>query len=283
MKIANYHCHTAYSDGKKDFEQYIQQALKEGLSMIGFSDHAPLPLDCDWAMPLEKLPIYQQQINSAKRKYQEKIQVYYGLEVDFIPDIISLDSDHIRNAGLDYSIGSVHFVDAFPDSTPWCIDCTTNVFRAGLTQIFNGDAKAAISRYYELIRQMVQTTKPDIVGHLDRIRKSNANNQFFDESEPWYKEEILKTLKVIADSGIILEVNTKGYYRKQESEAYPRKWILEEAFKMNIPVHPASDAHHPKYIIGGFPYVFDMLQEIGYKKVRYLIDGLWEDVKINID
>jgi histidinol-phosphatase (PHP family) len=42
-----------------------------------------------------------------------------------------------------------------------------------------------------------------------------------------------------------------------------------------------SDAHHPDEIESGFPYAAGLLQEIGYKSLRILLDGRWQDRPFN--
>ena len=273
--LANYHCHTHFSDGKQSIDQYVKRALQNNMQAIGFSDHAPVQLDCNWTMPLVKLPDYLSQIKEAKLTYQGQINVFTSLEVDYIPGLISLETDYIQAAQLDYTIGSVHFVDFLPNGEPWCIDCTTKVFEEGLAQIFMGDVKTAVSRYYELIREMIEQTRPDIVGHVDRIRKCNIRNAFWNEKEDWYREQVMLTLQTIADNNCIMEINTKGFYRKWEDDAYPRLWIVEEALKMGIPVHAASDAHHPKYLIGGFDFVHDNLKKAGCEASMHFDGNSW--------
>ncbi|MEL6357795.1 MAG: PHP domain-containing protein, partial [Bacteroidota bacterium] len=43
MILANHHAHTNFSDGRGGPEDYISEALRQGLVAYGFSDHAPIP------------------------------------------------------------------------------------------------------------------------------------------------------------------------------------------------------------------------------------------------
>ena len=65
---------------------------------------------------------------------------------------------------------------------------------------------------------MVNTKCPDIVAHLDRVKKLNSGNRYFDENERWYQEEVSLTLEAIASSGSIMEVNTKGFYNQETDD-----------------------------------------------------------------
>lgn len=278
MKIANHHAHSDFSDGRLKPRDYLNQALSQGLQTYGFSDHAPIPSSSVSLMTIAELEKYLLEIESLKEEFSGKIQVYKGLEVDYIPNVISLNSEHIQAANLDYSIGAVHYVDHFVDGTPWGFEGTVENFEKGLKEIFEGDVRAAIERYFSLIREMLSISQPDIVAHIDRIKKLNRNGRFFSEKADWYQVALLQTLEVIAEKEVILEVNTKGFYRNETVEPYPGSWILNRAFEMNIPVHLASDAHHPDDITKGFDYGATLLQEVGYGSCQILVDGTWQAV-----
>ena len=75
---------------------------------------------------------------------------------------------------------------------------------------------------------------PNIVAHLDVIRKNNYNNAFFDEDDSVYREEILKTLEIISLTNTIVEVNTGGVAKGYVKTPYPSKWVLEVCHDMDI-------------------------------------------------
>jgi histidinol-phosphatase (PHP family) len=124
---------------------------------------------------------------------------------------------------------------------------------------------------------MLEEQCPEILGHLDKIKIHNRKEFFFDETEDWYKKEINKTLKVLAKSGSILEVNTRGIYKKKSIETYPSPWILKKALTLKIPVMINSDAHHPQEVSKQFAETAQMLLAIGYKEVRILAEGKWQN------
>jgi histidinol-phosphatase (PHP family) len=196
--------------------------------------------------------------------------VYTGLEVDFIPGKISPFDFKDR---LDYTIGSVHFVD-----NAWEIDNTYDVFIEGLKNYFGGSIRQAVARYYELTREMVKTTPPNIVGHIDKIKMHNRGDRFYMEDEPWYREQVDLTLDAVAEAGCIVEVNTRGLYQNKVDSTYPSQWILHEILRKNIPITLSSDAHHPDDLVNRFPETARELINIGFKKIRILLDGKWTDV-----
>ncbi len=276
MQLANHHAHSCYSDGRLTPLDYLENALSQGLMTYGFSDHAPIDYEGIGAMTAEQLPEYLREVDRLKEDYRAKIEIYKGLEVDYIPDVISMKSQHIVDAELDYLIGAVHFVGNFPGGTPFSFEHSIENFERGILEIYAGDIKQMLRTYYGLIQDMVRLYEPDIVAHLDRIKKWNNNEKYFSEKADWYQNEIIETLEVIASTNCILEVNTKGYYRNETLEPYPGKWALRQARDMEIPVHLSSDAHHPDDITKGFVYGVEMLKEVGYKTYHILREGTWQ-------
>lgn len=282
MHKANHHAHTHFSDGQFEPERYVKEALDQNMEIYGFSDHAPIPNKYIGAMSLAGLQEYLNEIDRLKQKYQGQIQLYKSLEVDYIPGFINIHTDYIQAADLDYTIGAVHFVDFFPDGRPWGFQSSHKNFQLGVEKIFKGNIRACVHRYYELLREMIVEACPDVIAHLDRIKKLNGNNRYFNEDAPWYRAEVGYTLELIADNNAILEVNTKGYYTKETDETYPGKNILEIAKDLDISVHLASDAHHPADIRKGFDYAASVLREIGYTSCKVLNHGEWQELALSV-
>jgi histidinol-phosphatase (PHP family) len=273
----NYHTHSNFCDGKENPAQYIEHAIKLRMPALGFSSHAPLPFDCLWCMPAESLDDYYNFIDQAKVANQS-IEIYKGLEVDYIPGVIS-PADFTTQ--LDYTIGSVHFVEQFGNGIGWEIDGPHLPFLQGLNEIFNDNIQDAVVRYQELTREMIENSNPTILGHLDKIKIQNIDEKLFRESETWYKTEIEKTLDVAAKYNTIIEVNTRGIYQKKSATTYPSPWILEMIHQKKIPVTLSSDAHHPDDLVNSFSDTARMLQTIGFDSIHLLRNKKWQPVKFN--
>lgn len=269
---SNFHMHSRYCDGKGEMQEYITKAKYEGALSIGFSSHAPLPFPCKWCMKTEALDTYLHEIDSL-RSDNPGIEIYKGLEVDYIPGVISpaMFSDK-----LDYTIGSIHFVEKFSDGTSWEIDGLHTVFINGLKSIFRGDIRDAVHRYFELTREMIAEACPTIIGHMDKIKIQNPEDRFFSENDSWYQQEIEKTIDLIAEAGAIVEVNTRGIYQKKSPTTYPSPWILQHLFEKNIPITISSDAHHHNDIFNEFRETATGLLDIGFRSLMVLHDDGWK-------
>lgn len=280
MQFANYHAHSNFSDGHGSPETYLQTAIGQGLKAYGFADHAPIPLAGVGVMSFQQLPYYLAEIDRLKAVYADQIQIYKSLEVDYIPNVLTVNSPSIKAINLDYTVGAVHYVDYLADGQPWGFEGSDENFQKGLKEIFKGDIQACITRYYELIRAMVNQDCPNVVAHLDRIKKLNKNDRYFSERAAWYQNEVIDTLDAIADANSIMEINTKGYYKGETEDTYPGKWVLEIAHEMGIPFLLSSDAHHPEDITKGFKYAVSILRSIGVQSTTIFMDGEWIDDSI---
>ena len=273
----NYHMHNHYCDGKGSLSEYVVAAREQGMPAIGFSSHAPVPFDCVWCMKSDRLEAYLAEVESLK-KITTGIELYSGLEIDYIPGVISPRDFSQR---LDYTVGSIHFIDTFPDGQPWEIDGLHSLFMNGLHAIFEGNIRAVIERYFDLTRQMVQTAAPDVIGHLDKIKIQNTDNKFYSEEEVWYVDAIDRTIDIIAASGTIVEVNTRGLYQKKSATPYPSPWILERLLRKRVPITLSSDAHHISDLTNRFEEVASLLLDIGFKHLNILLKGKWQPVSFN--
>lgn len=283
MFWTNYHSHSSYCDGAESIEVFIRKAVEMGMHAYGISSHGPVPFDLEWTVNGENIGHYLADIQRLKTEWQNHIDIYAGLEIDFVPGLSWWDQIGPQYRELDYVIGSVHLVDSFDDGQPFEVDGDREVFQEGLKQIFKGDVRAMITRYYELVRWMVMLENPNIIGHLDKIKIQNIGGQYFSETEAWYRYEIEKTLKVIANMGAIVEVNTRGLYSGKTLDLYPSQWILERILSLGIPITLSSDAHRPEEITAGFGFASQILQNIGFNKLTILRDGKWRQVSFNED
>ncbi len=271
---SNYHTHSTFCDGKSSLKDIVDRAISFQMKSIGFASHGPLPFECDWCMRADRFGDYLSEIQALKMN--PDIEVYAGLEVDYIPGRVGPADFSNR---LDFTVGSVHFVDAF-EGKHWEADNTLPQFEEGLLKVFDNDVKKAVQRYFELIREMLVKSTPTILGHMDRIKVHNMHREFFDEQAGWYLTEVSDTLELAKQKGVIVEVNTRGLQRKRSRESFPGNFALKRIAELNIPVHLASDAHHADDLIALFPDVAGQMIHAGITKVVQLRDAKWEAVAL---
>lgn len=249
-----------------------EQARLQNVFSLGFSSHGPLPFETPWSMKKKDFADYIGEIENLQSRFKT-MEIYKGLEGDFIPGVVT-PNDFRKD--LDYTVGSIHFVEALPDGKRWEIDGPHHLFLEGYRHIFKGNIRDVVARYLELTREMIATSTPDILGHFDKIKIQNTDTTLFHESESWYRDEIMKTVNTISDAGIIVEVNTRGIYKKKSGTTYPSPWILEKLLEKNIPITLSSDAHHADDLIKQFEETAVILLRIGFKNLSILKEGSWK-------
>jgi len=280
MSWVNFHC--SFDDGNVALEKYVKEALKQDVAILGFSSHNPLPFSVDWVLKRKDYKKYCKTIRKLSEKYEDQIRILLGLEMDFLSNLNSFYKEGIDLSELDYIIGSIHFVNFFDNTKGWAIDESEEDFEKGLDEIYKGNIKKVVKDYFKLIRDMLRLENPDILAHLDLVKMNNKDEKYFSEGENWYREEVLKTLKAVAKSSAILEVNTGGIARGKIDSLYPSNWIIEEAYNMRIPITLSSDAHRPEQITAKFKEAAVLLNSIGYKEVYILHKKTWAPHPISV-
>jgi len=270
MNLFNLHTHTHYCDGKNPPEEYVTQALDMGFHTLGFSGHAPVPFENHFAIKDEKLEDYLQTIHDLKLKYKDSIQILLALEIDYIPGITKNFEEFRKEGDLDYVIGGVHLIKNKNQKELWFIDGPLqDKYDEGLSIVFNGNARKGVEAYYKQLMEMIATQQPDIIAHLDKIKMHNKE-RFFSIEEKWYKNLVWKALKYISDETIcIVEINTRGLYKKRCDTFFPGPDILEQVLHLNIPITLSSDAHKPDELNKYYSEGLELLKDIGFKEVLF--------------
>ncbi|MBU0632066.1 histidinol-phosphatase [bacterium] len=244
--LVDLHNHTTlcnHAEGTVD--EYVEAAIKKDIQYFGFSDHAPMNFDPAYRMSFEQMHLYEKWVNEAKIKYQDKIEVLLGYEVDYLKNYMD---ERVLNADVDFLIGSVHFIDGWGFDNPEFIGRYKTV-----------DIDTIWQEYFDAVEEMAKFGKFDIIGHLDLIKVFKFMP----------KRDILSiasnALKAIKKSGAVLEINMAGL-RKPIEQTYPSKELLSEAFALDIPITFGSDAHKPEQVGLFDENIVQLAREIGYKK-----------------
>lgn len=276
--MTNYHCHSHYCDGTEVPESYIVAAIEKQMQGIGFSSHSPVPFASSWNMPQTRLAGYLAEIDRLKVKYADRIQVFKSLEVDYVPGLVGPESAWVKQAELDYVIGSVHYTQPLPDGTWWSIDDHLGAFLNGLKQVYDNDIQKAVKYYFALQRQMIQTECPHIIGHFDKIKMHNRLQPLFDETAEWYRTEVRHLLEVIAQTGCMVEINTKSF--EGNGLLFPGVEHFDWLRELAIPLVINSDSHHPNHLTSGFQFVADHLLAHHINEVHVLAPSGWLSMSI---
>ena len=259
---ANYHTHSLYCDGKSTLEEHVREAEKRGLLQLGFSSHSSVPFENNFAIPEDRLPEYIGEIDQLQQK--TNIQLLKSLECEFVPGV-SKNFDVWRTTyNLDYVIGGVHLVRPPHGDSLWFIDGSKQeTYDNGLRDLFDNDTRAAVTAFWEQTFEMLETQHLDIIAHFDKIKMHNRN-RFFTEDEYWYKTLADKAIQLIKRHDVIIEVNTRGLYKKRCDHFYPSTELLIKARKADIPVLVSTDAHKAEELTLLVPEALAELERCGF-------------------
>ncbi len=276
IPLTNYHTHNELCDGCGDASEYVKAAEAKGFRALGFTSHAPLPFPNEWTLKEENLLPYCRKIRALS--VPDGMEIYLGLEIDYIPGKMGPAQERWKSLNLDYTIGSVHSLR--PEDTDLSVDGPDSEFLDLLNGYFNGDGTAMAVTYFEYLEEMIKAGGFTILGHMDLIKKKNLRFSFLDEGNPRYREAAERVLNILAGTGIILEINTGGMYRKATDQVYPSPEILKEAFRQDIPLMINSDAHTPEALDFHISESRQLAVEAGYRKIMMLLNQKWQPVAL---
>jgi len=275
---SNHHTHTLFSDGKAQPEDYVNEALERGFDVLGFTEHSPLPFMNPFSFQRENRESYLQTIRSLQGAVDGRLKLYLGMEMDYIPGL-SEDFSSVRaEFGCDYLIGSVHLVRPVHSDQLWFTDGPNyETYDEGIEKLFAGDVRRAVTTYYQQVNEMIVSQDFEILGHFDKIKMHNRG-RFFSEDEPWYCDLVNETIWLIREKNLVVEVNTRGIYKKRSETTYPGLEILKELRNLGIPVMVNSDAHQPHELDAAYEEGFSVLKAAGIcETVSYNSSGWVSD------
>jgi histidinol-phosphatase (PHP family) len=256
---------------KGKLEPVVQRAIEAGFTHYGLSEHCPRYRDQDLysdeaalgMTPASLLATFRAYIDEAfmlRERYADRIQVLVGFETERLPpgDWLARMRELRALAPFEYMIGSVHDVDGV-----W-VDYKREVTEALAEQV--GGRARLQARYFDDVADMVRALKPEVVGHIDLIRKFEGAEASIDPAA-WPHLEA--ALEAVRDAGAALDVNC-GASRRGLSPVYPLPAILKRAREIGVGVTLGDDGHGAHDVGVGVDSCMQALNDAGYRELRYL-------------
>lgn len=268
--LCDLHTHTSYCDGSHSAEDMLKGAIRLGCKVYGFSGHSPLDLGEDWYMSPEGMKEYIAETRALREKYLGQIEVYTGIEYDYMSDFDVSD--------FDYVIGSVHQIER--DGVIFATDITAAELVRYMNELYGGDAIALARDYYEYMYTLCDKTSCDIIGHFDLIMKFNERGDIFDFTDRRYRNIALEALEYLLSKDKIFEINTGGISRGYRTKPYPDDFILRYIAEHGGRVILSSDAHSPENIMFGFDAAWEFAKSCGVRELTVMKNGSFEQVGI---
>lgn len=255
------HCHSTMCDGRNTLQEMASAACAQGLTTLGFSGHSYTQRDREYCMSPSRTAQYKATIAKLKAEYRGKVDILCGIEWD----VLSEDKPET----YDYWIGAAHHLYGKNTGRYYEIDFRPQDLHDCIFDDFDGDPLAAVEAYYAEVAK-VAAKGPDILAHIDLIKKLNGEGEFFDEESPRYKAAALKALAVAKEHDCRLEANTGGVYRGYRKDFYPGAWLLGEWQKMGGRVIITADAHDTASLTFDFDEAAAALRAAGFTQVDVL-------------
>ena len=227
MKI-NLHAHTTRCGHATGTErEYIEEAIRIGMTDFGFSDHTPMPFPDGYSskgmrMDLDQMDDYTDTILSLKKEYKDKINIYFGLEVEFYPQLFSKLMDFLEGYPLEYLILGQHCLNNQYDGV-WAGEET--------------DDPSRVTQYVDQALEGLKSGRFIYLAHPDLIN--------FKGDDLFYQKEMSRICEYAYDHKVPLEINLLGV---GENRNYPNPLFWEIAGKTGNDVVMALDAHHVRMI-----------------------------------
>lgn len=230
-------------------ERYREAASAAGIAELGVSEHIHR---FKQALAIWDHPFWRDNAVDDIELYcefvREQTDLRLGLEVDFIPGREDRTQNLIDTCGLDYVVGSVHFLgDLAVDDDGY------DIWQSG------SSADGVWRRYFETLAQAALSGMFDILAHPDLVKIWGAERPLPGGDLRRYYEP---ALAAIAESGIAVEISTAGL-RKPVGEIYPAPVFLAVCAEVGAPIALSSDAHVPEQIGFGYDKALELLDSLG--------------------
>ncbi len=252
--LTNFHTHTTFCDGESRAEEIVSYAIDKGFCAIGFSGHGYSDFDTSYC--IKDTDAYVAEIKRLKEKYNNKIQIYLGIEEDIFAEADRKD--------FEYIIGSSHYLRVNGRYLP--IDLSAEGFDECINA-FGGDVLAMAENYYSNFCGYILRRKPDIVGHFDLITKFEEVKDYGLLKNDAYNKIAAKYLTEAIKSGCLFEVNTGAISRGYRTTPYPSEDLLHILKKNDAKLILSSDSHHATTVDYHFEESKRLLRDIGFEYV----------------
>ena len=189
-RLADYHTHTEASpDCKESIFNVCASAVKAGLSEICITDH----FDCGYKECREVISASYASIARAALEFEPVLKVKRGAEVGEATQRHDDEKFLLDNYKFDCLLGSMHNIRGNVDF--YYMDVLP-------------DPEGMIRMYFEELIEMCETCDFDVLAHLTYPLRYKAFLGIKDLSI--YDKEITRIMRLLADTGRALEINTGG-------------------------------------------------------------------------
>ena len=201
--------------------EYVENAIKAGYRVIGFSDHAPMPFENDYVSPFRmdfrQYDDYITVLSDLKREYAGQIEIRIGLEAEYYPKLFPRFLDRIKGTPIEYLILGQHFTHNELDG------------------VRTADAQTSpelMTYYVDQLIEGIDTGVFTYVAHPDVFHLIGHRD--------FYRNEMLRLCRHAMAASLPLEINFLGLWDQRH---YPCSEYLEALGMTGCSAIYGCDAH----------------------------------------
>ncbi|KAI5480589.1 hypothetical protein MNV49_000285 [Pseudohyphozyma bogoriensis] len=256
MGTVSHHSHSGSfcSHAKGTLEEVVLEAIKQGFSTFGLSEHVPRYRVQDLYPEEEELGLehlsttfeaYLVEAWRLKELYASQITLLVGIETEFI-NLDGLDELekllHKHTGKIQYLVGSVHHCHERPiDFDKERFDATLDTFAGSEDERF----EQLFSAYFDAQFTLLQRLRPEVVGHFDLCRLYYPTRDFKAFPAVWSKIE--RNIQFAVSYGALFEINSSAF-RKGWNTAYPGSDVFQTIVSLGGRFTLSDDSHGPQAV-----------------------------------
>lgn len=252
--LCDIHNHTEFSfDSERTMRSVIREAVSAGIDILGFSDH----LDFSSGDPGADYYRLEQQVehyHSLEKEFAGSISLRLGIEASYEDYYYDKTKAVLNSYNFDYVIMSVHFVEKLVISE-WIEKLEKDTERI---------EDVDYSPYFEQMKQTVENSNFDILGHIDYYKKYSKFSH--ENTFKRYRHHYAEILRALIGKNRMIEINTSGL-RYKCMEQFPSKDILELYKSLGgTTVAIGSDSHNEGQTGFSLSYAEELINKYGFEK-----------------
>lgn len=238
--------------------EMARAAVEGGMTLYGFTPHSPIPFASPCNMSADDVPAYLAEAERIADIYKGRCRFLKGMEIDYINAEWGPAHPYFTSLGLDFSIGSVHFIPS-QAGEPVDIDGKFENFKTKMSDRFRGDIDYVVDTFFRQSMAMLEAGGFDILGHFDKVGQNASLYAPGIELGSHYRGLLDEYIDQIAATGVVVELNTKAY--PEFGRFFPAKYLLPRLVKAGVPFVVNSDAHYHNRITAGRAEGYSALAE----------------------
>lgn len=226
-----YRCHHAMGTDR----QYVETAIKNGITRMGFSDHSPFREpnghEKSYRVFLSDIPNYLDSIHSLRKEYRDQIELFVGFEMEYYPNYFDQMLQTALDCGAEYLILGQHQLHYGEEG------------RSPITSIHPNESVDDFAHYVDIVIAGMRSGVFTYLAHPDLFN--------FIGDASIYESQMRRLCRAAKETETPLEINFLGI---RDERNYPNEVFWKLVGEVGCEVVFGCDAHKAKHAYDGESY-----------------------------